>query len=166
MDIYILRHGIAVPHGTHGVSENDRPLTGEGEKETRRAAKGMRELKLDFDVILSSPYLRAKQTAEITADILGFKKRLRFSEHLISEGDPKKLVDEINGLEPAPQSIVLVGHEPYLSSLISVLTTGHRNLNVAFKKGGLCKLSAVSLHYGKCARLEFLFTPRHLDRMR
>jgi phosphohistidine phosphatase len=166
MDIYVLRHGIAVPHGTQGVSENDRPLTREGEKETRRAAKGMKALKLDFDLILSSPYLRARQTAEITAGILRCKKKLRFSDHLISEGDPKKLVEEIANLKPAPQSIVLAGHEPYLSSLISVLTTGQKNLNVAFKKGGLCKLSAPSLRYGKCARLEFLFTPRHLALMR
>jgi phosphohistidine phosphatase SixA len=53
-----------------------------------------------------------------------------------------------------------VGHEPYLSELISVLLTGRLDLPLALKKGGVCRLTANRLHYGRCATLEWLLTPR------
>lgn len=161
MNIYILRHGIAVDPGTPGISGDPaRPLTPEGEEKLKRIAAAMQAMKLSFDVILTSPYLRAKHTAELVANILGDKKKLSVTDHLTPEGDPKKLVELLNELKPLPENVLLVGHEPYLSRLISLLTSGNTGLAVDMKKGGLCKLDAEPLKYGRCAVFNWLLTPK------
>jgi len=60
----------------------------------------------------------------------------------------------LSHLQPPPESVLLVGHEPYLSGLISLLVSGDGSLAVVMKKGGLCKLSTDSLKHGRCAALE------------
>jgi phosphohistidine phosphatase len=166
MDLCLLRHAEAVARGTPNYrKDNDRPLTKDGLSTMRRAAKGMRRLKLEFGLILSSPYPRARKTAKITADVLGAGKKLKPSEHLASDGDPRKLVAELNRDCSSPGSILLVGHEPYLSELICVLIGCRSGTALTLKKGGLCKLSVDSLRFGRCARLDWLLTPRQLVRI-
>jgi len=128
----------------------------------RRAAKGMRRLKLSFDLILSSPYLRARSTAEITADVLGARRKLKFSDHLASEGEPRKLVAELERDYKTRDSVLLVGHEPYLSEFICALIGCRSVGGLSLKKGGLCRLSADSLRFGPCARIDWLLAPRQL----
>jgi phosphohistidine phosphatase len=166
MKIHVLRHGIAVEPGTPGY-ENDaeRPLIPKGKRQLGQIAVAMDELNLRFDLILSSPYLRAKQTAEIVAESLKLKKQLKFSEALAPDGSPKILIRQMNELKPAPESVLLVGHEPYLSCLVSLLTTGGRDLMMDFKKGGLCKLESGKLSHGRCATLVWLLTPRQMKLM-
>ena len=166
MNIYILRHGIAVEPGTPGINGDPaRPLTPEGEDKLKRIAAAMQAMKLTFDVILSSPYLRAKLTADLVATNLGEKKKLSLTDHLTPEGDPKKLVEQLNGLKPLPENVLLVGHEPYLSRLIGLLTSGNTGLAIDMKKGGLCKLDAEPLKYGRCAVLNWLLTPKQMALM-
>jgi phosphohistidine phosphatase len=161
MELYILRHGIAVARGTPGYEDDRlRPLTPDGERKMKRAAKGMLALGLEFDLILTSPYVRAKRTAEIVVKEFNAKNSLRSSDNLISEGDPSQLISELACL--GLSSILIVGHEPYLSGMMSLLLTGDRSMNIAFKKGGLCKLIVENLSYGKCAMLEWLMTPRQM----
>jgi phosphohistidine phosphatase SixA len=62
--------------------------------------------------------------------------------------------------------VLLVGHEPYLSNLISLLLSGHTNICINLKKGGLCSLSIGELHYGRCADLESLLTPAQMRRLK
>src|SRR5207249_3311762 len=77
MTLFILRHGLAVEPGTRDYpNDADRPLTAEGRSKLRQIAQAMKKLELEFDVILSSPYTRARQTAEIVADKLGARKHL------------------------------------------------------------------------------------------
>ena len=166
MDLYILRHGIAVERGTPGYDvDADRPLTPRGVRRTARIARGIRALGLRFDVILTSPCVRALRTAELTAQALRARHRLRISKNLVSEGDPRALVREIAGMKPAPGAVLLVGHEPYLSGLISTLTTGG-GLGLLLRKGGLCRLTAEKLRYGRCAMLRWLLPPSLLVRFR
>jgi phosphohistidine phosphatase len=163
MELYILRHGIAVPHGARGYEDDARrPLTPEGRKKLRRIARSMRKMELSFDLLLSSPYVRARQTAEIVARVFQAEKRLKFSEHLAADGDAEELVDQMKSLYHSPRGVVLVGHEPYLSQLISRLVTGGTDLLLTLKKGGLCKLTVRRLSYSRCATLEWLLTPRLL----
>jgi len=163
MNLYLLRHAIAAPLGTSGgFADSKRQLTTEGRTKTRRAAKGMKALGLDFDVILSSPYLRAKQTAEIVSDIFDAQTQLRYSDHLKPSGKPDALLRQILQLAKPPDNVLLVGHEPHLSSLISLLISGQTDCALAMKKGGLCKLSTDALRPGRCATLEWLLTPRQL----
>ncbi len=166
MKICILRHGIAVVRDDLDVKNDfERRLTSKGKQQLRQTAAAMKKMGLRFDRILSSPYLRAKQTAEIVAESLKLKKRLNFSDALAPDGSPKDLVRQLNELKPAPESVLLVGHEPYLSCLISLLTTGRMDLALDFKKGGLCKLETGKLSHDRCATLVWLLTPKQMKLM-
>ena len=163
MELYLLRHGLAVERGTTGF-ENDsaRPLTPKGRRQLRKISAALRQMDLNFDLILSSPFRRAKQTAEIAAAELKLKKRLKFSRALAPGGDAAVLFRQLARVKPSPESVLLVGHEPDLSRLVSRLVTGGVQLQMDFKKGGLCKLDAEKLQAGKCATLAWLLTPRQM----
>ena len=166
MNLYILRHGLAVEHGAPGYAKDaDRPLTPKGERKLGRIADAMDELQLSFDLILSSPYTRARQTAQIVAEALGARKKLEFSDDLTPDGSFRKLIERLDHLKSPPDDVLLVGHEPYLSGLISLLVSGDSSFSVVMKKGGLCKLSVESLKHGRCAALEWLLTPRQMGLM-
>jgi phosphohistidine phosphatase len=109
--------------------------------------------------------MRAKQTAEVVADALKLKKRLKFSNALAPGGLPAILLRQLEREKPAPRKILLVGHEPDLSQLVSLLVTGGKDLEMEFKKGGFCKFEAEKLHAGKCATLAWLLTPKQLRTM-
>jgi phosphohistidine phosphatase len=163
MELYVLRHGIAVERGTPGYKKDgDRPLTPEGEDKMRQIADAMRGMDLKFDLILSSPFTRAEQTANIVAGELD--EEVTFSKYLEPGGNALELIGEIN--DEKPQRVLLVGHEPDLSSLISVLTTGRSDATIELKKGGLCKLTTDKLVFGQCATLNWLLTPKQLRQLR
>jgi phosphohistidine phosphatase len=163
MNLYFLRHGIAVDPSEPGFGKDaERPLTPKGKRRLRQIAEAMGALNISFDLILSSPYVRAKQTAEVVAKTLKRWKKLKFSDELTPGGNPKALIQQLNELRPTPENILLVGHEPYLSKLIALLTAGTTNMEIDLKKGSLCKLETESLHYARCATLVCLLAPRHL----
>jgi phosphohistidine phosphatase len=166
VNLFILRHGIAAEPDAPGIkSDANRPLIPKGEQRLREAAAAMEKMGLSFDAIISSPYLRAKQTAEIVARHFKLQKKLTFSDDLIPGGNPQALIRQLNGLKPAPENILLVGHEPYLSWLIALLATGNTSATIEMKKGGLCKLEVEELEYGHCATLAWLLTPRQMELM-
>lgn len=163
MEIYILRHGIAVERGTPGYKKDSgRPLTPEGEDKMHQIADAMLGMDLKFDLILSSPYVRTEQTANIVAGELD--KEVTFTEYLKPGGNALELIGEIN--DEKPQTVLLVGHEPDLSNLISVLVTGGSDARIELKKGGLCKLTTNKLVFGQCATLHWLLTPKQLRELR
>lgn len=124
----------------------------------RQIAKGLRVLGVEFDVILSSPYLRAKETAEILGDVFKMKKQIVYSDNLIPMGDPDLLFGEINE-NYSVDSLAIVGHEPYLTTLISLLIGKGSPVDMELKKGGVCRLSTDDLHHSRHATLEWLLTP-------
>jgi phosphohistidine phosphatase len=159
MNLYIIRHAIAVDEGSPEYEEDSqRPLTDKGKKKMRQIAKGLRVLGADFDLILSSPYERAKETAEILADVFKIKADIAFSDNLTPMGEPDLLISEMNEKYSA-NSIVLVGHEPHLTALISLLVSDNAGVDLSLKKGGVCRLSADDLHHTRKATLEWLLTP-------
>jgi phosphohistidine phosphatase len=167
VNLYILRHGIAVEPGTPGLGkDSERALTPEGKRKLRQIAAAMQALELCFDHILSSPYVRAEQTAVIVAEAMKAREQVELSEALTPSGSLRDLIAAINHLRPEPQEVLLVGHEPYLSELISLLVSGGGGATVVMKKGGLCKLSVETLRYGRCANLEWLLTPKQMGLMK
>jgi phosphohistidine phosphatase len=167
MDLYTLRHAIAEDRSElPGSPDSERRLTRDGERKMRRAAAGMKAAEMEFDLILSSPYIRAKQTADILADVLKLHKVLEISPELTPGGNPRKLIDTLNGTYVRRESVVLVGHEPYLSSLVSLLLSGDTGLAINLKKGALCKLETDRLKYGRCATLQWLLTSRQMRLMK
>ena len=145
-----------------GKYPNDaaRPLTASGRRETKRMARTLRRRKAPFDKIVSSPLARARQTAEIVAAT--YRRKVVFTQHLQPEGDLRSLVQQLRRIAGRARSVLLVGHEPSMSTLISMLLSGGKTLKIRLKKGGLCRLTVESLKYGKCARLDWLLTPRQL----
>jgi len=159
MDIYIIRHAIAVDRGTPEYEDDSqRPLTDKGKKKMRQIAQGLHTLGVDFDLILSSPYVRAKETAEILADVFKIKTDVAFSENLIPMGDPDLLIAEMNEKYTA-NSIALIGHEPFLTTLIGLLVSDNAGIDMTLKKGGVCRLSADNLRHTRKTTLEWLITP-------
>jgi phosphohistidine phosphatase len=160
MDLYILRHAIAEEHDASAYPDDSlRPLTTKGTKRMHLAAEGMRALDLSFDVIYTSPFVRAKQTADIIANVFQLQKKVRETDTLSTSGDPEELIRLVQSGGDEFQSVLLVGHEPFLSDLISVLLVGDSSLVLTMKKGGLCKLRVGIFKYGRCASLEWLIPP-------
>lgn len=160
MNLYIVRHAIAVQRGDPDYQDDDsqRPLTDAGRKKMKKIAKGLSQIGVEFDVILSSPYVRARDTAKILANEFGMKREVAFSDNLIPPGNFENLVNEIRDNYDV-NSLALVGHEPMLSSLISWLTTGNTDMKVLLKKGGVAFLTADNLYQDGRAALEWLLTP-------
>jgi phosphohistidine phosphatase len=159
MNLYIIRHAIAVDEGTSDYeSDSERPLTDKGRRKMRQIAKGLRNLGVEFDLILSSPYVRARETAEILADVFKMKKKIVFSDNLIPMGNPELLITEVNE-KYSVDSMAVVGHEPHLSGLVGLLVAENAKIDVTLKKGGVCYLSADDLHDEHRATLEWLLTP-------
>jgi phosphohistidine phosphatase len=166
MNLYLLRHGIAAdPSEPRFKNDAERPLTPKGKRRLRQVTRAMGALRLSFDLILSSPFLRAKQTAEMVAKDFKLQKKLSFSDELKPGGNPRTLIQQLNERRPKPKTVLLVGHEPYLSKLIGVLTAGSTNMEMDLKKGGLCKLETDSLRYARCATLASLLAPRQMELM-
>ena len=156
MNLYLIRHAIAEEESPSG-EDSQRELTDKGAKKMRLIAKGLRTLGVDFDLIVSSPYTRAVQTAEILSEVFK-KKKFVLSDHLMPAGDMDLLIAEINE-KYSVNSLAIVGHEPYLSGLVSLLTAGGAPVEMTFKKGGVCHLSTDDLHHTHKATLEWLLTP-------
>ncbi len=157
MNLYIIRHAIAEEEDPSG-DDSQRALTDKGSRKMRQIAKGLRILGVEFDAILSSPYLRAQETAEILGDVFKMKKQIAFSDNLVPMGDPDLLIAEINE-KYSVDSLAIIGHEPYLTTLISLLVGQGSPVDVELKKGGVCRLSADDLHHSHHATLEWLLTP-------
>jgi phosphohistidine phosphatase len=166
MNLYLLRHGIAAdPSEPRFKNDSERPLTPKGKRRLRQITRAMGALRLSFDLILSSPFLRTKQTAEIVAKDFKIQKKLIFSDELKPGGNPRALLQQLNERRPKPKTVLLVGHEPYLRKLIGVLTAGSTNMEMDLKKGGLCQLETDSLRYARCATLVCLLAPRQMELM-
>jgi phosphohistidine phosphatase len=133
MRCYFLRHGIAVEPDAWQGSDFDRPLTREGRDRMKREAKAIAKLSLGFDRIVTSPLLRAKQTAEILAERLDMRDALVEDERLGGRFNIARL-GEILDAHADCKSLVLVGHEPALSVTIGQAIGG---ADVEMKKAAL-----------------------------
>lgn len=170
MNLYILRHGLAVERGTPGYRrDQDRPLTPEGRQRLGLITQAMAVLKVTPDAILSSPFLRARQTAEIVAVALALRPKLTFTDHLTPGGDHRALIGQIDELSPRPDNVMLVGHEPDLGQLIACLLAGGTDMRIELKKGGLCRLEVEIRRHPKRlqdgAKLKWLLTPKQMAAM-
>ena len=165
MTLYFLRHAIALDRTEWHQKDSDRPLTSEGVRKMRKNARGMKQMGLSFDWILTSPYRRAYDTAQVVAETFKARKKLRILKSLASDGSPERLVRHLALDYLTGEDLLLVGHEPYLSQLVSVLVGAKGRLDLDLKKGGLCKLTAAALTYGRCATLEWWIPPKVLRQL-
>lgn len=165
MQICLLRHAKAEAGFSPNPKEDaKRVLTPEGIRKMGKVAAGMAALELKFDLILSSPYPRAKQTAEIVAEKLGITPLLELDERLVAVANPEDFLAELCSRRLLAQSLLIVGHEPFLGELASLLLTGQKNtLHFEFKKAGLLCLTVDKLQRGHCAVLNCFLSPGQLS---
>lgn len=163
MKLYLLRHGKAEPREGPGLRDDaKRALTPEGRRRVELAARGMQRMGLRFDRILSSPLVRARETAEIVAAVVGGGLAIDISNWLAEEDRQVEFVQEMRRVTPPPEALLVVGHEPWLSELVSLLIGGGPMLPIRFKKSSLACLSVNALEAGPCGVLEWLLAPRQL----
>ena len=157
MELLLIRHAIAVERA-HDLPDAQRPLTERGIERFRREVRGLGRLDLTIDGALHSPWLRAAQTAELLAPINSGS--IRVSERLADDPD-HTLLDEI----PTCTRFALVGHEPWMGELCSLMVLGTAELGdkFPFKKGGAALLEG-DLVPGAMV-LRALFTPKSLRRI-
>jgi len=158
MIIYILRHGIAVPHGTSGIAEDERPLTPEGREKMGQAARGLRKLEVMPDLILTSPLPRAKQTAEIVRTELGEKIPVETSVSLAPSGSRSQVYAELRK-RAKDESVMIVGHQPGLGEIAGEIAWGSAQAYLELKKGGVCCLEVSEWAPVPRGALMWLLTP-------
>ena len=160
MDFYILRHGVADDRGEAWPDDRKRPLTSEGRSKTREVAAGLHALGVAPDVIFTSPYVRARQTAEIVARELGALGKLRETRHLEPGGSPAALFQAIREVAPSADAVMVVGHEPDLGALTSRLIAGDGgNVDVPFRKAGLARIELDALPPERRGTLRWFLSP-------
>jgi phosphohistidine phosphatase len=137
MILYLVRHGLAVDRtDPKSPAEAERPLTAKGVQKTRAAALGLAELDVNPDVLISSPYVRAAQTAEIFAETLGYSvQKIKVSEALKPAANPSEIVKEITRLRA--KEVMVFGHAPHLDVLAAHLI-GTRVFTELKKAGVAC----------------------------
>jgi phosphohistidine phosphatase len=158
MELYFLRHGLAGERSEWIGHDEDRPLTAAGKAQTAREAAGLSRLGLIPDLILTSPLVRAKQTAEILARALGIPERVGIDEQL-SPGFGRKELRQIVSENSGRDKLMLVGHEPDFSKIVGRLIG---NAQVVMKKGGLAVVELTDLESLE-GRLLCVATPKMLE---
>jgi phosphohistidine phosphatase len=144
MKLYIVRHAIAVPRGTPGIEDDDRNLTEEGIAKMERAAAGLCGLGYIPELVLSSPLIRATQTAEILLRAFGKGIEFKITEALAPSGTRQELYREIRLHEKNLQSLMLVGHQPSLGEIACEIVFGSPEHFIELKKGGACAIELES----------------------
>jgi phosphohistidine phosphatase len=162
LELYLIRHGIAAKRGPDYPDDSKRPLTNKGITALRRIAKGLTELKVTFDVIVTSPLVRTKQTADTLSESLRGKPVVVQSDALAPAGTIAAVIQEIVKHAGKPR-LALVGHEPNIGQLAAHLI-GARS-PIEFKKGGICRIDFEVLPPKALGQLIWFLPPRILRRI-
>ena len=133
MKLLVIRHAIAVPHGTPGIDDDARPLTGKGRRKFREAAGGLARIAERPDLLLTSPLPRAVETAEIAARAWG--RITPTVEEALASGRVDLMLAALSA-HPSDATIAMVGHEPSLSALLAHLLASTDPERLVFRKGG------------------------------
>lgn len=160
MDVFLLRHGKAEDATPEG-GDAARNLTKKGAEEILGVGIWMAEQGLEFDLIATSPLARARETAAIVAGTLHYRKKPATWDVLVPGGRPDNVMHEISRHEKA-FALLLVGHEPLLSSLVSRIIAGDESAGIAMTKGGLAKIRNVSFTGRPSGELHWLLTAKQM----
>jgi len=162
MQLYIVRHGIAIDReDPKSPSDPERYLTPEGLKKTREVARGFASLKISPSVFISSPYVRAMQTAEIFAEEVKFpKSKIKQTDLLLPGAEPATFFKELLRTSRSEESAICFGHAPQLDELIAFALGAKKDLTQLKKAGTAClELARISPPAGS---LVWLSTPKIL----
>jgi phosphohistidine phosphatase len=137
MDIWLLRHAAAEERAPSG-RDQDRELTADGVKRARAVARGLAALGPGIELVLTSPYRRARQTAEAVVEALGLEKSFRDSRALEPGHDPGEILEEARA--EGSEAVLLVGHQPHLGILLGRIVTGDPGVEIPLKKAAVARV--------------------------
>lgn len=162
MILYIVRHGIAMDKtDPKAPPDPERPLTAKGIQKTRVAALGLKELGVGPDILITSPYVRAAQTAEIFAEALGFPTaKVRVSDSLKPPANPADFIKELSRVKS--KDVMCFGHGPHVDRLIAQMV-GARAPFTELKKAGIACLERAAAQ--GAWRLLSILTPKVLRQL-
>jgi phosphohistidine phosphatase len=161
MDCILFRHGIAVEPDEWKGPESQRPLTPKGAEKTAEAAAGLASLGVKATHLLSSPLVRAVETAKLIREALPGKLEVRLCDELVPEAPPDKLFPVLAAL-PEDACVVCVGHEPHLGATAGVMLFGQAVPGLALKKAGAGCVRFDGAPQSKQGRLRWWLTPWQL----
>jgi phosphohistidine phosphatase len=162
VELYLIRHGLAEERGEAWPDDGKRPLTDKGRKRLRQSARALSALGVSFEVILTSPLVRARQTADIVAAALEDRPLVVSTESLAPEGGFAALAAELEK-HAKRDRVALVGHEPGIGALAARLIGSRQP--IPFKKGAVCRIDVEALPPDGAGRLQWLLPPRLLRRL-
>jgi phosphohistidine phosphatase len=137
MDCVLLRHGIAVERDEWEGPDADRPLTERGAKRVAQVATGLNRLGLQPTHVLSSPLIRAIETAEIVHRSLRVRSAVQIVDELLPDAPPGRLLSILHDLQPET-CVLCIGHEPHLGLAASVMLSGRATASFPMKTAGAC----------------------------
>lgn len=159
--LYLVRHAIAAERGDAWPDDDKRPLTSKGISRMREVVRGLRDLGVAIDLVLTSPLVRAKQTAQILAQGLRPTPPVALVAAL-SPGVPPAQIMESLATFRKMHGIALVGHEPGIGELAASLIGAKSTL--PFRKGGVCRIDFASVPAAGAGQLIWMATPKMLRR--
>jgi phosphohistidine phosphatase len=166
MRIYLFRHGEALSKGEPSVSSDaERPLTQDGIKHTRQAAEGLKALDIAFDCVFTSPWVRARQTADIAAAVWGLQPKVEEMPELAGDRRVQEVLAALAkhaGLE----HVVLVGHNPLLGEVAAYLLSLATAMTVDLKKSGVCAVEVQRVPPRSPGTLLWMMTAKQLRALR
>jgi phosphohistidine phosphatase len=164
MDCVLLRHGIAVERDEWKGPDADRPLTEKGKRRVREVANGLSWLDVQPTHVMSSPLIRAIETAAIVHSSLRVRSEVHIVDELLPDAPPDRLLSILHDLPPE-SCVLCVGHEPQLGMIVSVMLAGKPSTAFPFKKAGACLIElSVPAKPGRGA-LRWWLTPDQLRAM-
>jgi phosphohistidine phosphatase len=158
-ELYLIRHGVAEERGEAWPDDGKRPLSEEGISRLRKSARGLTGFVSELDVILTSPLVRTRQTAELIAGAFDPRPPIVAVEALAPGGAAAAVIAELEK-QARRTRIALVGHEPGIGELAAKLI-GSRHA-IEFKKGAVCRIDLESLSVPTPGALRWFATPKML----
>jgi phosphohistidine phosphatase len=158
MEVYLLRHGIAEDDSPTG-RDADRELTSAGRRKLNEVLKIVAAAGFVPEVVVSSPLVRARQTADIAVEVLGYKDEIHYANALVPDADPQEVWQEIRNGYRGVASILLASHEPLMSRCTGFLL-GQPELLVDFKKGAIARIDVDAFGMQPRGVLKWMLVPK------
>jgi phosphohistidine phosphatase len=165
MDVILIRHGKAGNRDPNSwPDDDDRPLTAEGQAEHRAVTRAAKKMGIKFDFLVTSPLKRARETADIVADVYRWPEEPQVAAEL-GHGYSVSAVVKLLAKFPPTSRVALVGHEPDFSELATALIGGKTGLGLQLKKSGMAGIRFEGPAESGAGLLLYLLKPSHLRKM-
>ncbi|QLY24605.1 SixA phosphatase family protein [Bdellovibrio sp. HCB185ZH] len=160
MEIIIVRHALAEERedfAKKGLEDQFRPLTLKGRKRMQKVCMRMKDFIKDVDVIVTSPFTRAAQTAQILSQFYPGKKVIEIPE-MVPQSPPQALLKWFRTQGRNHKKIMIVGHEPHLSVFASYMLTGKAESFIDLRKSGVLSLELESFAQANAGGAELMYS--------